>query len=99
MQQKLQETDSRIKALGARRVSYPQDHDYGNDRNDKAYGIDTTKALVEAKKLGIQSFCLTVDPSGHDYLRQMCPDRQYVIQDGQLPNDYQSLSKFDGLTA
>jgi len=97
--QKLQETDSRIKALIMISDGYPQDHDYGNDRNDKAYGIhDTTKALVEAKKLGIQSFCLTVDPSGHDYLRQMCPDRQYmVIQDvTQLPNElskvYRSLT-------
>jgi nitric oxide reductase NorD protein len=41
---------------------------------------------------------LTVDPSGHDYLRQMCPDRQYmVIQDvTQLPNElskvYRSLT-------
>ena len=97
--QKLQETDSRIKALIMISDGYPQDHDYGNDRNDKAYGIhDTTKALVEAKKLGIQSFCLTVDPSGHDYLRQMCPDRQYmVIQDvTQLPSElskvYRSLT-------
>ena len=97
--QKLRETDSRIKALIMISDGYPQDHDYGNDRNDKAYGIhDTTKALVEAKKLGIQSFCLTVDPSGHDYLRQMCPDRQYmVIQDvTQLPSElskvYRSLT-------
>ena len=97
--QKLRATDSRIKALIMISDGYPQDHDYGNDRNDKAYGIhDTTKALVEAKKLGIQSFCLTVDPSGHDYLRQMCPDRQYmVIQDvTQLPSElskvYRSLT-------
>ena len=41
----MQETDS-IKALIMISDGYPQDHDYGNDRNDKAYGIhDTTKAL------------------------------------------------------
>ena len=46
----------------------------------------------------MQSFCLTVDPSGHDYLREMCPDSQYmVIQDiRQLPNElskvYRSLT-------
>jgi nitric oxide reductase NorD protein len=56
------------------------------------------KALTEAKQQGVQSFCLTVDPSGHDYLRLMCPDRQYmVIQDvSQLPNElskvYRSLT-------
>lgn len=91
--QKLQQTESRIKALIMISDGYPQDHDYGNDRNDKDYGIhDTTKALMEAKKLGVQTFCLTVDPSGHDYLRRMCPDKQYmVIQDvTQLP---QELSK------
>ena len=91
--QKLQQTESRIKALIMISDGYPQDHDYGHDRNDKDYGIhDTTKALMEAKKLGVQTFCLTVDPSGHDYLRRMCPDKQYmVIQDvTQLP---QELSK------
>jgi len=56
------------------------------------------KALYEAKQQGVQTYCLTVDPSGHDYLRQMCPDRQYmVIQDvHQLPDElskvYRSLT-------
>ncbi len=89
----LVETEARIKALIIISDGYPQDHDYGEHRNDRQYGIhDTMKALVEAKQQGVQSFCLTVDPSGHDYLRTMCPDRQYmVIQDvDQLP---QELSK------
>ena len=50
---------------------YPQDHDYGNDRNDKAYGIhDTTKALVEAKKLGIPIIAIldsNSNPDGIDF--------------------------------
>ncbi len=95
----LGQTDARIKALIVISDGYPQDHDYGQDRNDREYGIhDTMKALQEAKQQGVQSFCLTVDPSGHDYLRLMCPDRQYmVIQDvTQLPNElskvYRSLT-------
>ena len=93
-------TESRIKALIIISDGYPQDFDYGKDRNLREYGIqDTTKALSEARQKGIQTFCLTVDPSGHDYLREMCPDQQYmVIQDiNQLPNE---LSKvYHGLTS
>ncbi len=97
--QRLTRTESRIKALIIISDGYPQDHDYGRDRNSKAYGVnDTMKALYEAKQQGVQTYCLTVDPSGHDYLRQMCPDRQYmVIQDvHQLPDElskvYRSLT-------
>lgn len=96
----LAKTDARIKALIIISDGYPQDFDYGKDRNLREYGIqDTTKALSEARQKGIQAFCLTVDPSGHDYLREMCPDQQYmVIQDiNQLPNE---LSKvYRGLTS
>jgi nitric oxide reductase activation protein len=92
-------TESRIKALMIISDGYPQDFDYGKDRNSKDYGIkDTTMALMEARQQGVQAFCLTVDPSGHDYLREMCPDRQYmVIQDinqlpGELSKVYRSLT-------
>jgi nitric oxide reductase NorD protein len=92
-------TESRIKALIIISDGYPQDHDYGADRNSKDYGIkDTTKALSEATQKGVQSFCLTVDPSGHDYLREMCPDQQYMVMQDltQLPSE---LSKvYRGLT-
>jgi hypothetical protein len=95
----LSKTESRIKALIIISDGYPQDFDYGQDRNNKDYGIqDTTKALAEARQKGVQAFCLTVDQSGHDYLREMCPDQQYmVIQDiAQLPRE---LSKvYQGLT-
>lgn len=92
-------TESRIKAMIIISDGYPQDFDYGKDRNSKDYGIkDTTMALTEARQKGVQAFCLTVDPSGHDYLREMCPDNQYmVIQDiNQLPDElskvYRSLT-------
>lgn len=86
----LNATESRIKALIIISDGYPQDYDYGHDRNDRDYGVqDTTRALSEARQKGVQTFCLTVDPSGHDYLREMCPDKQYmVIQDiHQLPHE------------
>ena len=38
-------------------------------------------ALREAELQGIHTFCLTVDPAGHDYLREMCPERQYLVID------------------
>ncbi len=87
---KLVATEARIKALIILSDGYPQDFDYGKDRNSRDYGIkDTTMALTEARQKGVQAFCLTVDPSGHDYLREMCPDQQYmVIQDiNQLPQE------------
>lgn len=97
--QRLVETGSRIKALIIISDGYPQDHDYGTDRNSRDYGLmDTMKALGEAKQQGVLTYCLTVDPSGHDYLRAMCPDSQYmVIQDiDQLPEElsrvYRSLT-------
>lgn len=96
---RLLETGSRIKALIIISDGYPQDHDYGADRNSRQYGLmDTMKALTEAKQQGVLTYCLTVDPSGHDYLRAMCPDSQYmVIQDiAQLPEElsrvYRSLT-------
>ncbi len=95
----LVKTESRIKAMIIISDGYPQDFDYGKDRNSRDYGIrDTTMALNEARQQGVQTFCLTVDPSGHDYLREMCPDKQYmVIQDiAQLPDElskvYRSLT-------
>ena len=95
----LLETGSRIKALIMISDGYPQDHDYGADRNSREYGLmDTMKALMEARQQGVLTYCLTVDPSGHDYLREMCPEGQYmVIQDiAQLPEElsrvYRSLT-------
>jgi len=59
---------------------------------------DTMMALHEARLKGIQTFCLTVDPAGHDYLREMCPDANYlVIEDiASLPNALPKI--YRGLT-
>jgi len=67
---------------------YPQDQDYGPDRLDEAWGLhDTAQALAEAQRAGVGTFCVTVDPAGHDYLRRMCPDGRYRVIDevAQLP--------------
>ena len=59
---------------------FPQDSDYGPERGNHNYGVeDTAKALQEAKQKGIETFCVTVDRSGQDYLRRMCPDARYLV--------------------
>ena len=61
---------------------YPQDRDYGPDRNDRAYGLhDTAQALREAARAGIAAFCITVDQAAHDYLRGVCPAHRYLVID------------------
>jgi nitric oxide reductase NorD protein len=96
---KLERQEARIKILLLLSDGYPQDYDYGKDRKSKDYGIqDTMMALREAHMKGMQTFCITVDPSGHDYLREMCPDHNYlVIEDiaslpDELPKIYRSLT-------
>ena len=59
---------------------FPQDCDYGPERGNHEYGLwDTAKALEEAERAGIHTFCVTVDRSGHDYLRRMCPEARYMV--------------------
>jgi nitric oxide reductase activation protein len=96
---KLERQQARIKTLLMLSDGYPQDYDYGKDRKSKDYGIqDTMMALREAQLRGIQTFCITVDPSGHDYLRDMCPDQQYLVIDDiaalpdELPKVYRGLT-------
>jgi nitric oxide reductase activation protein len=96
---KLARQQARIKTLLMLSDGYPQDYDYGKDRKSKDYGIqDTMMALREAQLKGIQTFCITVDPSGHDYLRDMCPDQQYLVIDDiaalpdELPKVYRGLT-------
>jgi hypothetical protein len=96
---KLERQEARMKTLLLVSDGYPQDYDYGQDRQSKEYGIqDTMMALREAQLKGIQTFCLTVDPAGHDYLRRMCPDHHYLVIDditalpNELPKVYQGLT-------
>jgi len=96
---KFEQQDARVKLLLLLSDGYPQDYDYGKDRKSKEYGIqDTMMALHETRLKGIQTFCLTVDPKGHDYLRAMCPDQQYLVLENmaslpkELPKVYRSLT-------
>jgi hypothetical protein len=79
---------------------YPEDIDYGPEPRDPRYGIeDTAHALQEAQALGVHTFCLSIDPAGHDYLRRMCPPQRYMaIGDlaalpGELAKVYQAMTR------
>ena len=96
---KLRAQEARVRVLLVLSDGYPQDYDYGRDRTSRAYGIqDTMMALREAELQGIHTFCLTVDPAGNDYLREMCPERQYLVIDDvaslprELPKVYRGLT-------
>jgi nitric oxide reductase activation protein len=79
---KLARTGSALKVLIMLSDGFPQDCDYGPDRGDHEYGVaDTARALEEAARAGVQTFCITVDRSGHDYLKRMCPQDRYMVID------------------
>ncbi|MYE51199.1 MAG: VWA domain-containing protein, partial [Gammaproteobacteria bacterium] len=77
---KLNESGNALKVLLIISDGFPQDCDYGPVRGDHEYGLhDTAKALAEAASKGIETFCVTVDRSGHDYLKRMCPQARYAV--------------------
>ncbi|HWS76427.1 MAG TPA: hypothetical protein VN324_14920, partial [Quisquiliibacterium sp.] len=79
---KLERQPTRMKVLVIVSDGFPQDCDYGPDRNDDEYGVqDTARALLEASRAGVETFLVTIDPSGHDYLRRMCADERYMVID------------------
>lgn len=79
---RLERQAARLKVLIVVSDGFPEDRDYGPDRNDNEYGIqDTAMALREAERLGILTFCVTIDRAGHDYLRRMCRDDRYLVID------------------
>ena len=89
---KLEASGSAIKVLMIVSDGFPQDHDYGPDRGQHEYGVqDTARALIEAQDQGVETFCVTVDRSGNDYLRRMCPDHRYMVIDetAELPDALQ----------
>ena len=91
---KLEAYDAKVKLLILVSDGRPQDHGYGRDRTEKAYAVhDTHQALVEAKRVGITPFLITVDKEGHDYLKEMCDDIGYeVVSDIEsLPRRLTSL--------
>ena len=96
---KLDEYDAKVKILILVSDGRPQDHGYGRDRTEKEYAVhDTKQALVEAKRVGITPFLITVDKEGHDYLKQMCDDIGYEVVDDieslprRLPTLYRHLA-------
>lgn len=79
---KLARQDARMKVLMIVSDGFPEDTDYGPDREDREYGIqDTAMALREAARAGVEAFCITVDRAGHDYLRRMCEEDRYLVID------------------
>ena len=89
---KLQASGAALKVMIIISDGFPQDCDYGPERGEHEYGVqDTAKSLEEAERAGIHTFCITVDRSGHDYLRRMCPDDQYMVIEeiAELPDALQ----------
>ena len=77
---KLVSSGNALKVLLVISDGFPQDSDYGPERGEHTYGVqDTAKALSEAHQKGIETFCVTVDRSGNDYLKQMCPESRYMV--------------------
>ena len=77
---KLAAAGAALKVLMIVSDGFPQDCDYGPERGNHDYGVrDTAKALEEAERAGVHTFCVTVDRSGHDYLRRMCPETHYLV--------------------
>ena len=75
---KPQESDHRLLILLS--DGYPQDMNYGEDRTSQDYALyDTMMALIEAKRIGIRPFCITVDQCGDDYLRKISDPTSYLV--------------------
>ena len=99
--EKFKNVSSRAKHVILLSDGFPQDFDYGHDRRSNAYGIqDTMVALKELEMAGVMPFCITVDRTGHDYLRQMCAPSRYLVIDDitslpkQLPKIYEQIVRW-----
>lgn len=73
----------------------PYDMGYG----DMTYAMEDTKmALAEARRLGINAFCITVDPKGPDYLEDLFGVNRYTViqhvehMPTKLPRIYRNLT-------
>ncbi|MCH7712325.1 MAG: VWA domain-containing protein [Chloroflexi bacterium] len=77
---KLENQDATTKIMFLISDGRPQDRGYSREGVEKEYAVhDTHMALIEAKRKNITPFCLTVDKSGHDYLKSMCGDMGYEV--------------------
>lgn len=96
---KLEGREQKVKNIILISDGYPQDFDYGEDRTSKEYALqDTMRALEEAARENIHTFCITVDRAGHDYLRKMFPPSRYLVIEEtcelprELPKIYRRLT-------
>jgi nitric oxide reductase NorD protein len=101
VREKFKDVSSRSRHAILLSDGFPQDFDYGHDRRSNAYGIqDTMVALKELELAGVLPFCITVDRTGHDYLRQMCAPSRYLVIDDimslprQLPKIYEQVVRW-----
>ena len=79
---RLETQEARTKLLFLISDGRPQDRGYSREGVEKEYAVhDTKMALNEAMDKEINTFCLTVDKNGHDYLRTMCQDIGYEVLD------------------
>jgi nitric oxide reductase NorD protein len=91
----LDEVDARTRLLITLSDGKPDDWDgYNGD-----YGIeDTRHALIEAKRMGIHPFCITIDKAEHSYLSHMFGAVNYVFIDDlaklpvKIPEIYRKLT-------
>ena len=75
----LNSVEARTKLLITLSDGKPDDY---FDGYRSAYGIeDTRQALIEAKRLGIHPFCITIDKEGQEYLPHMYGAVNYVVID------------------
>ena len=96
---KVEAQEAKTKILFLISDGRPQDRGYSREGVEKEYAVhDTHMALLEAKRKDIVPFCLTVDKSGHDYLKAMCGDMSYEVLDNiwalpqRLPTIYRMLT-------
>lgn len=74
--QKLLALESRVRLLLVISDGKPEDYD---DYKGQYAIEDTKKALLEARGLGIHSFCITIDKAAHDYLEYMFGQGNYIF--------------------
>ena len=92
----LNQVEARTKLLVTLSDGKPDDY---QDGYRGPYGIeDTRQALIEARRRGVHSFCITIDREARDYLPHMYGASHYVIIDDvamlprKVPDIYRRLT-------
>lgn len=77
---KLLQDPARSRFLFVRSDGRPQDRGYSSEGEGKQYAVqDSRMALLEARRQGIEAFCLTVDGAGRDYMKTMMHGMGYEV--------------------